>query len=71
MSVDLAHSFDCLSLNDKTLVHSYIYLRASGLCLSCHNPDSDIHLNDHDGFCVDCSFLTNPKHKNYFNNVRL
>lgn len=70
MSIDIAESFDRLSLHDKTLVHSYIYLRASGLCLSCHNPDSDIHLNDHEGFCIDCASLPDSKHSNYFN-VRL
>lgn len=66
MSIDLAHSFDRLSLYDKLLVRSYVYLRASGLCLSCHNPDSDIHLNDGDGFCHDCFVTPNPKHKSYF-----
>tara|TARA_R110000751_G_scaffold84711_1_gene169306 strand:- start:2135 stop:2335 length:201 start_codon:yes stop_codon:yes gene_type:complete len=63
---NIADRYDVLSKQDKLLVNSYIYLRASGLCLSCHNPDSDIHLNDHEGFCIDCSFLPDPKHISVF-----
>lgn len=63
---NIADRYDVLSKQDKLLVNSYIYLRASGLCLSCHNPDSDIHLNDHEGFCIDCFFLPDPKHISVF-----
>lgn len=63
---DFSRCFDRLSLHDKTLIHSFVYLRSAGLCLSCHNPDSDIHLNDHDGFCLDCSVLSHVRHVSFY-----
>jgi hypothetical protein len=50
----LPQYFDLLSEHDKSFVRSFIYLRANHLCLSCHQPENEKDLANHNGFCIDC-----------------
>ena len=57
----LPQHYDALSEHDKLLVKSFIYLRASKLCLHCHKPADEVDviggnedLSKSDGFCYLC-----------------
>lgn len=58
---NLPQFYDLLSEHDKSLVRSFIYLRANNLCLHCHKPADEVDvtvgnvdLSKTDGFCHLC-----------------